>query len=119
MQLIPVSDTRISSAEFGDFHYKKFLEWSFTERQSKAAFLRNVAVARTGANLDSINVAIDHYCKLYKLTREELQEYIYIADQNNVSIASLHDRLEQGLRGEDAWGKGKSASRTSKKGQQG
>lgn len=106
MDLRPVADTRITSAEFGDYHYRKFLEWCFTERQSKAAYLRNLAVARTGANTGNIDTAMDHYCKLYGLSREELQEYVYLADQNNVSIAMLHDRLEQGVRGEEAWGKG-------------
>jgi hypothetical protein len=106
MVLKPVSDTRITSAEFGDYHYRRFLEWCFTERQSKAAFLRNMGVARTGANQDNIDRAMDHYCKLFDLSREQLQEYVFLADQNNVSIAMLHDRLEKGLRGEDAWGKG-------------
>ena len=106
MELSPVSDTRITSAEFGDYHYRRFLQWCFSERQSKAAFLRNMAVARTGANEDTIDRATDHYCKLYQLTPDELKEYVFQADQNNVSIAMLHDRLEQGLRGEEAWGKG-------------
>jgi hypothetical protein len=103
---IPGGNVRNVIAEFGDYHYRRFLQWCFSERQSKAAFLRNMAVARTGANEDLIDRAIEHYCKLYSLTAEELQEYVFLADQNNVSIAMLHDRLEQGLRGESAWGKG-------------
>ncbi|MDZ7355911.1 MAG: hypothetical protein ONB55_22550 [candidate division KSB1 bacterium] len=102
-----VPDARISSAEFGDYHYKRFLAWCFVERQSKAAFLRNVVVSRTETNRDEINDGLKHYSNLHGLTELELLEYIYLADQNNVSIAQLHDRLEKGLRGEDAWGKKK------------
>lgn len=100
-----VAETRISSAEFGDYHYKRFLSWCFAERQSKAAFLRNVAVSRTEANREEIDEVLQHYCKLYSLQKEELLQHIYEADKNNVSIAQLHERLEAGLRGEDAWGK--------------
>lgn len=103
--LSPVTDTRISSAEFGDYHYRRFLLWCFAERQSKAAYLRNMAVARVDANQDVINNISSHYCQLYDLSLEELQEYIYLADLNGVSISMLHDRLEQGLRGEEAWGR--------------
>jgi hypothetical protein len=102
-----VPDTRISSAEFGDYHYKRFLSWCFVERQSKAAFLRNVAVSRTESNREEINHGFNHYCKAYGLTEEELLECLTQADANNVSIAQLHERLESGLRGEDAWGKRK------------
>jgi hypothetical protein len=98
-----VPDTRISSAEFGDYHYKRFLAWCFVERQSKAAFLRNVAVSRTESNREEINHGLLHYCKVYALTEDELLDYMYQADQNNVSIAQLHERLEKGLRGEAAW----------------
>lgn len=98
-----VSDTRISSAEFGDFDYKRFLVWAFTERQSKAAFLRNIGVARTRDNLSVTDTALQHYCELYQLTDDELRTYIYLADQNNVSIAALHQRLEKGLRGDQLW----------------
>jgi hypothetical protein len=41
------------------------------------------------------------------LTEEELLNCLTQADANNVSIAQLHERLESGLRGEDAWGKRK------------
>jgi len=102
-----VADTRISSAEFGDYHYKRFLAWCFAERQSKAAFLRNVAVSRTEANRDEINEVLEHYCKLYSMTEDDLLWHIYQADKNNISIAQLHERLESGLRGEGAWGKKK------------
>lgn len=105
--LTPVTDTRISSSAFGDYHYRRFLLWCFVERQTKAAYLRNLAVARIDANQEIIQNIAAHYCELYKLTPEELQDYIYKADQNNVSISMLHDRLESGLRGEDAWGQEK------------
>lgn len=113
MNLINVTDTRIFSAEFGDFHYKKFLDWAFVERQSKASLLRNLAVARTDANLGPTAEGLQHYCEIYQLELAELREYLYKADQNGVSIAALHDRLEKGLRGEDAWGK-KTAPRNKK-----
>lgn len=100
-----MSDTRIFSAEFGDYHYRRFLAWSFVERQSKAAFLRNLAVARTEANRSEIDDPLDHYAKLYSLPLEELLEAIYNADRNGVSVAQLHQRLEAGIRGEALWDK--------------
>ena len=98
------TDTRINSSDFGDFHYKRFLDWCFVSRQSKAAFLRNVAVNRTEANFELIQTGLQHYCQALGMTMEELQEHIRHADNNGVSIALLHTRLEQGLRGEDAYG---------------
>lgn len=100
-----MSDTRITSAEFGDYHYRRFLQWSFAERQSKAAFLRNLAVARTEANRNEIDDPLLHYSKLYGLPLEELLDAIYNADQNNISVAQLHQRLEAGLRGDALWDK--------------
>lgn len=102
-----VSDTRISSAEFGDFHYKRFLAWCLVERQSKAAFVRNIVVSRVESNRSEIDQGLAHYSRLYGLSEEELLEHVYRADRNNVSIAQLHERLEAGLRGEAAWGKKK------------
>lgn len=92
-QLKLVADTRIGSAEFGDYHYTEFLKWSFGDRQSKAALLRNLAAARTDANQELIDRKIAYYANLYKLTEEQLIERIRLADESNISIAKLHQTL--------------------------
>jgi hypothetical protein len=99
-----VADTRIGSAEFGEYHYQQFLGWSFCDRQSKAALLRNLAVARTDANQESIDRKIAFYAKLYRLTSDELLERIRLADEQKISIAKLHETLakEAGLSAKEA-----------------
>lgn len=104
MEVFLVADTRITSAEFGDYHYQQFLGWSFCDRQSKAALLRNVAAARTDANQDSIDRKLEFYARLYKTTPEQLLERIREADEKNISIAKLHQILakEAGLSAREA-----------------
>jgi hypothetical protein len=99
-----MADTRIGSAEFGEYHYQEFLNWSFCDRQSKAALLRNVAVARTDANQELIDRKMEAYAKLYNLTTEQLRERIREADERGVSIAKLHQNLakEAGLSPKEA-----------------
>jgi len=91
--LITPSDTRIGSAEFGDYHYDRFLVWAFVDRQSKAALLRNLAVARTDANKDLIDDKLQYYCDLYNLGQAELLERIRQADLKGISIPQLHKLL--------------------------
>jgi len=99
MQVLIVADTRIGSAEFGDYHYTEFLKWSFGDRQSKAALLRNLAVARTDANQELIDRKVAYYASLYKMTEEQLVDRIRLADEANISVAKLHQTLaaEAGL----------------------
>lgn len=98
-----VADTRIGSAEFGDYHYSEFLKWCFGDRQSKAALLRNLAAARTDANQDLIDRKMSYYARLYKLTEDQLFERIRQADEQNISVAKLHQTLasEAGLNPKD------------------
>jgi hypothetical protein len=99
MQENLVADTRVGSAEFGDYHYNEFLKWSFGDRKSKAALLRDIAVARTDANKELLDRKIAYYCHLYGLTEEELVDRIRQADEDNISVAKLHQTLaaEAGL----------------------
>lgn len=104
MVLVPVKDTRIQSAEMGDFHYRKFVEWAFVNRQTKGTFLANVGKARVvdAANAKEQLEGLEHYALLYNLTIEQVRDCIADADQNGVSTVELHDRLAKGLRGEEA-----------------
>jgi hypothetical protein len=104
MQVIDVADTRIGSAEFGEYHYQEFLHWSFCDRQSKAALLRNVAVARTDANQQLIDRKMAAYAQLYKISLEQLKERVRLADEEKISIAKLHETLikEAGLTSREA-----------------
>lgn len=104
MVLIPVKDTRIQSAEMGDFHYRKFLEWAFVNRQTKGAFLANIGKARVAdsGNTKEQLEGLEHYSRLYNLSIDEVKDCIAQADQNGVSVVELHDRLAKGLRGEEA-----------------
>ncbi|NJL57295.1 hypothetical protein HC928_20740 [bacterium] len=99
MELKLVVDTRVGSAEFGDYHYTELLKWAFGDRKSKAALLRDIGVARIDANQDLINRKIDYYINLYQKTEEELVERIRQADEEGISIAKLHQTLadEAGL----------------------
>lgn len=99
MQENLVADTRIGSAEFGDYHYTQFLMWSFGDRKSKAALLKDIGVARTDANQESIDRKIAYYARLYNLTEDQLIDRIRQADEENVSVAKLHQTLaaEAGL----------------------
>lgn len=99
MQENLVADTRVGSAEFGDYHYNEFLKWSFGDRKSKAALLKDVGVARTDANQELIDRKIAYYSRLYGLTEEQLIDRIRQADEENISVAKLHQNLvaEAGL----------------------
>jgi hypothetical protein len=87
------NNTRITSADFGDYHYQQFLNWTFCDRQSKAALIRNLAVARTDANTELISGKLEYYTELYGLTMAELQKRIFEADAEGISVAELHRRL--------------------------
>jgi hypothetical protein len=89
------ADSRIGSSEFGEYHYEEFLKWSFGDRKSKAALLRDVAVARTDANKDLIDRKIEFYADLYGLSVEELIDRIREADDRKTSIPKLHEQLAQ------------------------
>lgn len=101
-----VTDTRIGSADFGDYHYQRHLAWSFVDRQSKAALLRNMAAARIDANEAQIDRKLQFYADLYNITLEQLMQRIMEADERKTSIAKLHQVLaaEAGLGPEDLSG---------------
>jgi hypothetical protein len=90
-----VTDTRISTAELGEFHYQRFLQWAFVQRQSKAAFARNVLVARTDANNEGIDQGLEFYSARYNISIEELCERIAHLDNEKRSISQIHAALEE------------------------
>lgn|GEM_PF-2971151 len=90
-----VADTRIGSSEFGDYQYARFVLWAFLVRQSKGAFLRNIAVARTEANQGTIAESLAYYCQVYGLEEEELLRRVLAADADGKSSVSLHQELEE------------------------
>lgn len=90
-----VSDTRISTGELGEFHYQRFLQWSFVQRQSKAGFARNVLVARTDANSEGIDQGLEFYANRYNISIEELCELIAQFDNEKKSISQIHAALEE------------------------
>lgn len=90
-----VSDTRISTAELGEFHYRKFLAWAFVNRQSKAAYARNTLVARTDANTAGIQEGLEFYSQRYGISAEELCDLIVELDADSRSIAQIHQALEE------------------------
>jgi hypothetical protein len=90
-----VSDTRISTGELGEFHYQRFLQWAFVQRQSKAAFARNVLVARTDANNTGIDQGLEFYATRYGISIEELCELIAQLDNEKRSISQIHIALEE------------------------
>ena len=93
--LVEVADTRISSSEFGEYHYQLFVQWAFIERQSKAAFLRNIAVARTEANRSEVDDGLEFYANRYRMTVQELIDRIAELDQQKLSISQIHQRLDE------------------------
>lgn len=88
-----IPDTRILSADLGQYHYVRFLLWAFSDRQSKAALLRNAIVARIDANASSIDEKLNFYSQLYAVTPNQLSERILAADREGTSIVKLHDIL--------------------------
>jgi hypothetical protein len=95
MDLKLVVDTRVGSAEFGDYHYTELLKWAFGDRKSKAALIRDIGVARVDANQDLINRKLDYYITLYGKSEAELIERIREADEEGISIAKLHQTLAE------------------------
>lgn len=93
---ISITDTRISSSDFGQYHYALLLYWSFGDRKSKAMLLRDIAVSRCDANKSLIDDKLAEYAGLYGLTIDELKAKIMEADRDKVSIAKLHELLEGG-----------------------
>jgi hypothetical protein len=79
----------------GEYHYQRFIQWAFVQRQSKAAFARNVLVARTDANTDGINQGLEFYASRYNITVESLCELIAELDNQKKSIAQIHAALEE------------------------
>lgn len=96
-----VSDTRISTGELGEYHYQRFLQWSFVQRQSKAAFARNVLVARTDANADGIDQGLEFYANRYGISTEELCELVAQLDNEKKSISQIHAALEERFKAKD------------------
>lgn len=94
---IVVSDTRIATAELGEYHYQRFLQWAFVQRQSKAAFARNVLVARTDSNSDGIDQGLEFYAARYNMTVAQLQQKIAEMDNDKKSISQIHIALEKEL----------------------
>lgn len=97
-----VSDTRISTGELGEFHYQRFLQWCFVQRQSKAAFARNVLVARADANTSGIDQGLEFYAERYKISIEELCNLIAELDNGKRSISQIHLDLEDRFKADEA-----------------
>jgi hypothetical protein len=90
-----VSDTRVSTGELGEYHYQRFLQWAFVQRQSKAAFARNILVARTDTNSEGIDQGLEFYAARYKISIDELCELIAQLDNEKKSISQIHAALEE------------------------
>lgn len=88
-------DTRIGSAEFGDYQYSEFVEWCFFERQSKSSFLRNLAVARTAENSAVRAAQRDYYCRVYGIDEQTLLRRVLEADSQGLTIVELHRQLSE------------------------
>lgn len=92
---ISVADTRISTAELGDFHYQRFLQWALVENQAKGAFAANILKARIAANEGLIESGLEFYAAQYSLTVEELQQRIADLDSEGKSILQIRRHLQQ------------------------
>ena len=90
-----VSDTRVSTGELGEYHYQRFIQWAFVQRQSKAAFARNIIVARTDANSEGIDQGLEFYASRYGISVQELCELIAELDNDKRSISQIHAELER------------------------
>lgn len=91
----PVSDTRVSTAELGDFHYQRFLQWALVENQAKGAFAANILKARTASNESLIDSGLEFYANKYGVSIEELQQLIADLDSQGKSILQIHRHLSQ------------------------
>jgi hypothetical protein len=89
--------TRITSAEFGDWHYVQLLCWAFTDKkQSKGTLIRDIAAARVedGNNRAVLHEKLQEFVKMYRLgSVEELRERVLQADKDGVTIKELHRQL--------------------------
>lgn len=90
-----VSDTRLSTAELGDFHYQRFLQWALVENQAKGAFAANILKARTASNESLIESGLEFYANRYGMTVQELQQTIADLDSQGKSILQIHRHLQQ------------------------
>lgn len=88
-------DTRVFTSELGDYHYQKFLQWAFVERQSKAAFARNIVCARTESNKDIVQDGLEFYAGRYGITVEVLIEAIAEMDGKKMSVSQIHQALAE------------------------
>jgi hypothetical protein len=95
------SDTRISAAELGEFHYARFILWAFVERQSKAQFGRNILVSRTEGNRAEIDQGLAFYVSHYKINLDELQNRVLELDEQGLTIAQIHEILQGKKKPED------------------
>jgi len=85
---------RIFSAEFGEWNYREFLCLCLRERQSKAQYLRNLAVARTEANRESTYAALDYLANKVGISVDELKDWIVRQDSRGKSIVQMIRYLE-------------------------
>ena len=93
--LITVADTRISTAELGDFHYQRFLQWALVENQAKGAFAANIIKARIASNEGLINSGLEFYANQYGLSVEELQQRVADLDAEGNSVPQIRRKLQQ------------------------
>lgn len=89
--------TRITSAEFGDWHYVQLLCWAFTDKkQSKGTLLRDIGAARVedASNRAVLNEKLQEFVKMYCLgSVEELRERVLQADKDGITLKELHRQL--------------------------
>lgn len=89
--------TRITSAEFGDWHYLQLLCWAFTDKkQSKGTLIRDIGAARVedDGNRAVLHEKLQEFVKMYGLgSVEELRERVLQADKDGVTIKELHRQL--------------------------
>jgi hypothetical protein len=89
--------TRITSAEFGDWHYVQLLCWAFTDKkQSKGTLLRDIGAARVEDvhNRDVLTEKLQEFVKMYRLNSiEELRERVLQADKDGITLKELHRQL--------------------------
>lgn len=90
-----VADTRVSTAELGDFHYQRFLQWALVENQAKGAFAANIIKARAASNKSLIDSGLEFYANKYSMTIEELQQAIADLDAQGKSILQIHRQLQK------------------------
>lgn len=94
---MPKFTTRITSAEFGDWHYLQLLCWAFTDKkQSKGSLIRDIAAScvENSSNRAVLHEKLQAFVKMYGLgSVEELRERVLQADKDGVTIKELHRQL--------------------------